>query len=524
MKVRWKAHEIIFVTILVAAQIILSLLKMYDLTDAQREAFAVRFSQNGLSFIYWKKVLLPQICSVLLVYLTYLSINLVIVPLIKKISFNDFEKIFSVNTVSVVAAIAVTVYLLAIGVNIISYYGRPHLFNYADYQFLAMCGYNDAPLTDLFFGIGRAFGSVALFTVFAGIREFIIWLIERPGASREYRVMIANNTTPLIFIYFIALLIIKPIHRDFLTYVAWTTPALFLYLYTTFWLFPFNEEKPLLRKSFLWRLLLSTFIGAIFFIVVIAPEKPVLAFFFYWLFLLFIITPFCRVLYQQRKDKILQLKGLENKLAKSGADLQFLRSQINPHFLFNALNTLYGTALKEGSDQTAEGIQKLGDMMRFMLHENNLDFIPMDKEIDYLKNYIVLQKLRTQSSPGIIITDNIEESDCSQTIAPMLLIPFVENAFKHGISLQEKSWINIELYCSVEKISFEVRNSIHRFSGNDPEKNNTGIGLENVTERLKLLYPNRHEISIRNDNNEFIVHLVIKTNNTSHAKSDSNRR
>lgn len=172
------------------------LIKMYNLTDTQRETFAGRFSQNEFSFIYWKNVLFPQIYSVLLVYLTYLSINGLIVPLIKRITFIDFEKIFSIKIVGVVAVVSATVYLLAIGVNIISYYGRPHLFNYADYQFLAVCGYNDTPLTDLFFGVGRAFGSVALFTVFACAREFIIWLIERPGAKREYRVMIANNTTP----------------------------------------------------------------------------------------------------------------------------------------------------------------------------------------------------------------------------------------------------------------------------------------------------------------------------------------
>ena len=100
-----------------------------------------------------------------------------------------------------------------------------------------------------------------------------------------------------------------------------------------------------------------------------------------WVLQLLITTPASWLNYQQKKDKILQLKGFENALAKSTADLQFLRSQINPHFLFNALNTLYGTALIEKSERTAEGIQKLGDMMRFMLHENMQDFIPMEKEI-----------------------------------------------------------------------------------------------------------------------------------------------
>ena len=114
------------------------------------------------------------------------------------------------------------------------------------------------------------------------------------------------------------------------------------------------------------------------------------------------VPPLSWVLFQQGKGRILQLRGLEKALSRSKADLQFLRSQINPHFLFNTLNTLYGTALLERAADTAGGIQKLGDMMRFMLHENNMDRIPMEREIEYLKNYIWLQKLRTNSSPYIL--------------------------------------------------------------------------------------------------------------------------
>ena len=140
------------------------------------------------------------------------------------------------------------------------------------------------------------------------------------------------------------------------------------------------------------------------------------------------------VILSTAKNKILQLRGAEKALVKSKADLQFLRSQTNPHFLFNVLNTLYGTALQKKADRTSEGIQKIGDMMRFMRHENKLDLIEMRREVEYLENYIALQKLLTQSSPGIIIEDNIKGQNCKYKIAPMLLIPFVENAFKHGIS------------------------------------------------------------------------------------------
>ncbi len=229
-----------------------------------------------------------------------------------------------------------------------------------------------------------------------------------------------------------------------------------------------------------------------------------------WIVWLAIVTPIIWILYLQRKDKIRELRGAEIALSKSKADLQFLRSQINPHFLFNALNTLYGAALMEGSKHTAEGIQKLGDMMRFMLHENTLDYIGMDREIEYLKNYISLQKLRIQTSTDMVIEDEITEKDCNNRIAPMLLIPFVENAFKHGVSLTEKSWIKIKLDCDDQNINFEVRNSIHSSVNNDPEREQPGIGLQNVKERLLLLYNGRHQLVYGAQGNEFVVALTVQ--------------
>ena len=510
MKVRWREHEMIFVTILFVARIIIFLLKIYNHPIDQLEIdFATRFKENGISFIYWRNVLLPQIGSMLIMYIGYLLINLIILPLLKKISFEDFEKLLSLKMVKAILAIAIVSYLLALGVNICSYYARPHLFNYGGYPFLSFCGYNDKPLTNLFFGFDRALGIVTLFTLFGGLRELAIWLIEKPDDKKEYRTLIANNTTSLIFIYFLTLFLLNPIHEDFKIYFAFVTPVMLLYIYLTFWLFPSKGNSSFKQRSVLIRLLLASFIGTLLFVFTLWDNYNSFQFLVFWAFLLFIITPLSWLLYQQRKDKILQLRGMETALAKSNADLQFLRSQINPHFLFNALNTLYGTALKETAEYTAEGIQKLGDMMRFMLHENNMDFIPMNKEIEYLKNYIALQKLRTQSSQDIVIADNIEEAKCNRNIAPMLLIPFVENAFKHGISLKEKSWINIKLECDETLISFEVRNSIHNSLG-DTEKDKSGIGLKNVAERLRLLYANKHELNVSENTNEFIVKLIIK--------------
>ena len=201
--------------------------------------------------------------------------------------------------------------------------------------------------------------------------------------------------------------------------------------------------------------------------------------------------------------------GLKTALGRSTADLNFLRSQINPHFLFNALNTLYATALQENAERTSEGIQKLGDMMRFMLRENLQEKISLIREIEYLNNYVGLQTLRIQSSAGIVIQTEIEEQVNGLQIAPMLLIPFVENAFKHGIRLKEQSNIRISLLTKDKILFFDVSNTIHVKPASDPEKDNNGIGLNNVQQRLRLLYPNLHELLIRENGKEFFIHLTI---------------
>lgn len=205
-----------------------------------------------------------------------------------------------------------------------------------------------------------------------------------------------------------------------------------------------------------------------------------------------------------------EIKDLQKELKRSSANVDFLRSQINPHFLFNALNTLYGTAIQENADRTSEAIQKLGDMMRFMLQENMQDKISLVREIEYLNNYIDLQKLRIGSNTNIQIQTEIQDHENYFQIAPMLLIPFVENAFKHGISFREPSHIKVTLEIKDNTLYFDVYNSKHPKTGSDPEKDKSGIGLENVKQRLKLSYPGTHDLIIRDTTKEFFVHLTIQ--------------
>jgi two-component system LytT family sensor kinase len=295
-------------------------------------------------------------------------------------------------------------------------------------------------------------------------------------------------------------------------YLALVPPTVFVFFSNMYWLFPLKGDRPFFDTRIILRLLLSTL--TIVFICTLLMMMLHMVwfanFFVVWATQLFLVTPASWLIYRQQKDKILQLRGTQEKLARSTADIQFLRSQINPHFLFNALNTLYATALKEHAQHTAEGIQKLGDMMRFMLHENTRDLIPLSREIEYLGNYIALQKMRIQSSPNITIKDNINQLHWGHSIAPMLLIPFVENAFKHGISLKERSWIYIKLDGNELMLHFEVRNSIHARAGKDPEQEGSGIGLQNVSERLQILYPGRHVLNTRIEDNEFVAELTIQ--------------
>ncbi|MFN8353626.1 MAG: histidine kinase [Spirosomataceae bacterium] len=200
---------------------------------------------------------------------------------------------------------------------------------------------------------------------------------------------------------------------------------------------------------------------------------------------------------------------LQTQVLRQSAELSTLRSQINPHFLFNALNTLYSVAMKENSEKTADGIQKLGDMMRFMLHENNQERIPLSKELEYLQNFLDIQRMRIDESQSIEIRVNLQEAKPEVYIAPMLLNPFVENAFKHGISFRNPSWIYITLTQDATKLYFKVHNSVHAKSAEDPEREHSGIGLENVRKRLELLYPNRHTLDIQATEQDFFVSLIL---------------
>ncbi len=222
-----------------------------------------------------------------------------------------------------------------------------------------------------------------------------------------------------------------------------------------------------------------------------------------------LIIPLTIQQFDRKKKNLVQLSNLQKDLGKSEADLKLIQSQINPHFLFNVMNSIYGLAIQENASKTADSVQRLSSMMRFMLFENQKEQILLSRDLNYLREYIEIQSLRIDQSNQIKLEYDIAEIIDEYYIGPMLLIPFVENAFKHGISMVSPSWIKINAEVIDHQLKFSVYNSIHKLQETDLERTKSGIGLENVKSRLNLLYPNNHMLIIEQNQQEFFVFLTI---------------
>ena len=212
--------------------------------------------------------------------------------------------------------------------------------------------------------------------------------------------------------------------------------------------------------------------------------------------------------YRFTRDWVVNLGVIEKlKAEKASMELAFLKSQVDPHFLFNTLNTLYALALEEKGANTAAGIAKLGTLMRYSLHDSQQDFILLGKEIDYIRKYIELQRLRagnlSQIEVGVQIT---EDQLAGEEIAPMLLLPFIENSFKYGMSPAACTSIHIDIALTESRLTLQVRNNI---VAHDRAGQNGGVGLRNVKNRLRLLYPNKHQLRIQNSEGVFGVELTV---------------
>jgi sensor histidine kinase YesM len=215
--------------------------------------------------------------------------------------------------------------------------------------------------------------------------------------------------------------------------------------------------------------------------------------------LLFLLGGFIRLAFSFIRNQN-EKKLLEN--AKLNAEVNFLKSQINPHFLFNTLNSVYAQAHSK-SDKTEISILKLSELLRYMLYDSGANKVELAKDIQYINNYIDLQQLRLSSK--VKINYSVKGKLNGYHIAPLMLITFIENAFKHGISYSHSSSIDIEIKIIDETLTLLVSNPVLQ--------SNTfadgGLGLKNVTRRLELLYPDKYQLLIRLENNHHIVNLNL---------------
>jgi LytS/YehU family sensor histidine kinase len=207
----------------------------------------------------------------------------------------------------------------------------------------------------------------------------------------------------------------------------------------------------------------------------------------------------------ERQSKIEKMQE-EMEKAKLNAELAILKNQISPHFFFNTLNNIY-SLIGRNNENSKNAVIKLSKLMRYVLNESGQDNKLLGDEIDFMNNYIDLMKLRIGAKTKLNV--NFPTEDKNLMIPHLLFVSLIENAFKYGISVQEESYINVDLECGEKNILFKCENGL-------PESNNgtifasSGIGLENLKKRLSLLYPDRHELEINRTKNKFEVKLFIQ--------------
>lgn len=467
--------------------------------SAESNAFRLDFDKAGVPFSFYKNYFIPLLIHHFTLFIAFLALNFIIIPKLVK------RELLSRNLLLALLVFVIAGFIFGIiNVYLKEYrYAAPNRTDVTQDIFLESFSYTAMLYVVLLIYSVIKYGGLYLLAKTEVVHQ------RFPFITREAIV------ATIIWLIILLLFLIGEAEPEVqLTWVVLIPYGILLYSFAFQRFIPrsLGKKKPLLSYILQSILVIAIFFIPVLFALLMSTNED-LAFTinsFNTLFQLFITVPLAWLVYKKQQKGNEEVTTLKKELKQSTASIDFLRSQINPHFLFNALNTLYGTAIQENSERTSEGIQKLGDMMRFMLQENMQEKISLAREIEYLQNYIELQRLRTDHHPIVQIQTDIQLPNTVLQVAPMLLIPFVENAFKHGISFREPSYIKIMLAIENNTLFFDVQNSKHVRAGADPEKDKSGIGLENVKQRLLLLYPNKHELLIRDAVNQFFVHLTIE--------------
>ncbi len=279
--------------------------------------------------------------------------------------------------------------------------------------------------------------------------------------------------------------------------------------------------KYLSQKHLLWYICLLILVA-----LIITPIKTIVFYFFYSnnpdiqdyfirqqdsIFLSVFFMGGISTVYKIMNDWVVhqrEVTDLENKTLQS--ELNFLKSQINPHFLFNTLNNLYALTLKK-SDLAPEIVLKLSEMMRYMLYECNEPRVPLLKEVNYIKNYLQLEKLRQYKN--FKINFEINGEIMHQKIAPLMFIPFLENSFKHGLNNQiSEGFVNILLEVKKHEVVLTIENSKSQSMPSLSGKKSGGIGLVNIRKRLNLVYPGQYLLNVKDEPNSYQIELLLQLN------------
>jgi sensor histidine kinase YesM len=265
-----------------------------------------------------------------------------------------------------------------------------------------------------------------------------------------------------------------------------------------------------------WLILMTIFASLLFLSNLQIDEMPPMSrnyvFVLILVYLIVLLVSFVNLLNHnfqtESKNKELQNKILGTQLQLKDQELQFLKKQIHPHFLFNTLNTIYGFALKQ-SKNTPDIILRLSNLLDYILYQVSKPKVSLKEEIMHLQEYIALERIRFQDT--LKITFSSEKFEDEKQIPPMLLIPFVENAFKHGNLIDGFLQVNILIEVDNDSLRFLIKNTVKQDQSNETK---TGIGLENIKKRLDLIYPNNYKLQINLLEDWYIVELYIENINS----------
>jgi len=338
--------------------------------------------------------------------------------------------------------------------------------------------------------------------------------------SRNMRIM--HHILFTIMVFFILLNIFKfnsppaPVDYVYTTlFLATVLPVVYLHLY---WLLPKLSNKPFLVSYFI-PLALITAVSIWHNIqlfdrwsAILFPGFYFISYYAWWEVSLFFITLIVLTTLLKLSKSWFLVNGLQRELLEKEKqrvqeELKALKAQVNPHFFFNTLNSIYSMSLDK--DERLPGtILQLSELMRYFLYQSNDDLVPLAKEIEVLKDYIALQRIR--SDERLEIKTIIEGDTKQHKIAPLLLIPLLENSFKHGVKGEVgATFINLKISLNGNSLNFFLENN--KGTVDVLEKNDhRGLGLGNVKRRLELLYPARHQLIIQDQGKDFIVNLQLQ--------------